>query len=231
MNLVVTAIAMYLLYASISAFDRDFGLDSLNDSHPNVVHTYISIIGAGTGVIIALLSLIGFCGAVKKSRAALTLYAAIIFMMVVFLIMMVTLTFQMSDQQSGLKELDKGTVNATITMYDFTNPNDIKTKGWDRLQKQLKCCGVNSPSDWSEYSLHKIPPTCCKEPTESSLPVFQYCVESDFKVGCYKTIIDLFYANIDKFRIMLCILIVFGISCIVGALCMVRTLKRSLEVV
>ncbi|KAG9510319.1 Tetraspanin-6 [Fragariocoptes setiger] len=231
-NLIVTAVALFLVYVSLSAFDKDFGLDSLEDTHPRVVHTYISIIGAGTGVVIALLSLMGFFGAVKRSRVALTLYSAIIIIVVSFIIISLILTYRLASQKPPATKPDRDSINKTVSSYDYANSDDVATRAWDTIQTNLQCCGLTGPDDWTTYGKNgMIPRSCCKTRTESSLPKFEYCSSSDYKVGCWETATDFLYSHLSDVRIMLYVVLIFSLSCVVSALWVVRTLKKSVEVV
>lgn len=224
-NLIITALASLLIYVSFNAFDQDYlqELDSsLSESQPRLIHTYVSIICAGLGLIIVLLSLLGLFGAVKKSKSILGTYAAIILFLVSILLVMVVLTYTINNKGSNFKEIDKSFVNSTVVVYNYVDSSDVKTKIIDRIQKSFACCGVNSPNDWTEYSLHRIPKSCCSEPVESSLPVFKYCAESDHKIGCWKALTDHFHANLSSVRTVLYTLIAFGLVCVSAAFSMIR---------
>lgn len=233
-NLIITALACLLIFVSFNAFDQDYvqELDSsLSESQPKLIHTYVSIICAGLGLIIALLSLLGLVGAVRKSKSILGTYAAIISFMLLLLLAMVVVTFTINNKSSTYKEIDKSFVNSTVVVYNYVDSGDMKTRIIDRIQKSFTCCGVNSPNDWMEYSLHKIPKSCCSEPIESSLPRFKYCADSDYKTGCWKALTDYFNANLASVRALLWILIAFGLICISAACSMIRTLSRNSDVV
>lgn len=230
-NLMVAALASLLIYVSFSAMDQDFGMDTLNDNHPKVVHTYISAISAGVGIIIALLSLLGLFGAVKKSKSALGMYAAIIFFMISILAILVVLTLTMRNTGVVYRDVDKSIVNTTVAAYSHTDGDDMKTRIMDHVQRRLSCCGINSPNDWKEYGLHRIPKSCCSSHLESNQPSYKYCEQSDNKVGCWRAMTDYFHANLSNVRMILYVIIGFGFVCSLAAFFMVRTLKRSLEVV
>lgn len=230
-NLIITALASLLIYISFTAFDQNYELDALSDGHPRLVHTYVSVICAGLGLIIALLSVLGLFGALKKSKSILGTYAAIVFFMVSILFLLVIVTYSLNDSSSAPKEIDKGYVNSTVVVYNYVDSSDMKTRIIDNIQRSFSCCGVNSPSDWTEYSLHKIPRSCCSEPVESSLPVFKYCAESDHKIGCWKALSDHFYANLASVRIILYILMAFGLVCTMAACFMIVVLRNGLDVV
>lgn len=230
-NLVVAALASLLIYVSFSAMDQDFGMDTLNDNHPKVVHAYISAISAGVGIIIALLSLLGLFGAIKKSKSVLAMYGAIVFFMISILAILVLITLTMRNSGVVYRDVDKSIVNTTVSVYSHTDSYDVKTMLLDHIQGRLTCCGINSPTDWRDYGAHKIPKSCCSNLTESIQPFFKYCEQSDYKTGCWHAMTDYFHANLSKARTILYILISFGLVCSLAAFSMVRTLKRSLEVV
>ena len=234
-NLIITALAFLLIYVSFKAFDQDYEFNEaiLNETQSSYIHTYVSIICAGFGLIIALLSILGLYGSLKKSKSVLGTYAAIVFFMISLLFVIVIYTYSLNSalQSKAYKEIDKSFVNSTVVVYNYVDSSDMRTKIIDSIQKSFACCGVNSPNDWIEYSLHKIPKSCCSDPVESSLPVFKYCAESDHKIGCWRALTDHFHANLSSVRTVLYIFMAFGLICSAAACFMIRTLKRQLDVV
>lgn len=230
-NIMVATVATLLIYVSFSAMDQDFGMDTLNDNHPKVVHAYISAISAGVGIIILLVSLLGLFGSIKRSKSALTMYAAIILFMVLMLAVMVIVSLTMRNSGVVYKDVDRSIVNTTVAVYNHTDLSDTKTRLLDQIQRRLSCCGINSPNDWKEYGLHKIPKSCCSNHLESNQPLFKYCEQSDHKIGCWRAMTDYFHANLSSARLLLYFLIGFGLTCSFAAFYMIQTLKKSLEVV
>lgn len=215
--------------------DQDFGLDTLNDNHPKNVHTYIAAICAGVGIIIALVSMLGLFGSIRKSKSALAMYTAIIIFMLVLLsvVVVITITMQNNGRTGANKDLDKSIVNATVYIYNYTSPNDFRTKALDQIQKQLSCCGINSANDWKDYGqIRKIPRSCCSNHVETQQPaLFKYCEQSEFKTGCWKAMTDLFHSNLASVRTLLYVLIGFSFTCSLASISMIRTLRRRSEVV
>lgn len=235
-NLLVTVLAILFVYASFTAFDQSYEIDSIGTSassqSPKLIHTYVSILCAGLGLIISLLSLLGLFGALKNSKSLLTTYAVIVFLLVSILTVMVIVTFTLTQQNSAAyKEIDKGFVNSTVVVYNHVDSSDMKTKFIDYIQRSYSCCGVNSPNDWQEYSLHKIPRSCCSEPVESSLPVFKYCAESDYKTGCWKALLDHFRENPNPIRTIMYVFISFGLICMAATGFIIATLRSNMDIV
>lgn len=231
-NLAVVLMASMLIYISFSAMDQDFGLDILKDNHPKDVHAYITAICAGIGIIIALVSILGLFGAVRKSKSALIMYGSIILSMVA--ILAILSLFSMTTRNGGqpYRDLDKSVVNATIAMYNHTGEErDVRRMILDLVQKKLSCCGINSPNDWKEYGMHKIPTPCCSNHTESSQPPIKYCEQSDYKTGCWKAMNEYFQANLSTARTFVYTIVGLGLMCSTAAFLMVRTLRKGLEVV
>lgn len=233
-NLVAVVLAALLVYVSFTAFDQSYEIDSFgppDPQSPRLIHTYVSLLCAGLGLIIVALSLLGLRGAVRKSKSLLITYAAIVFFMVSILVVIVASTFSLTQSSLSNREVDKTFVNSTVVVYNYVDSSDMKTKIIDNIQRSFSCCGVNSPADWTEYSLHKIPRSCCSEPVESSLPVFKYCAESDYKTGCWKALVEHFHANMNSVRTILYILIIFGLICITATGFMITTLRKNLDIV
>lgn len=230
-NLLVGALAVLFIYVSVNAFDQQYDIDTVNDSHPKLIHSYVTILFVGIGLIIAILALLGLIGSVKRSKSILGTYAAIVSILVSLLILVVFLTFSLSSPDAFNKEVDKGIVNSTVILYNFVDASDKKTQIIDRIQRSFACCGINSPTDWTDHFQHKIPKSCCSQPVESSLPVYKYCSESDFKIGCWKALTDHMQTNMGAIRLILYIFIAFGAFCALSACFMIHTMRKNLHVV
>lgn len=50
---------------------------------------------------------------------------------------------------------------------------------WDLVQREMKCCGVNGSSDWTQILGH-IHPACCDKKIDDP----NGCAESRYKKGC-----------------------------------------------
>lgn len=234
-NLLVASLACLFIYVSFNAFGQVYELEGLSDSQqPRTIHTYVTVLCAGIGLIVAILSLLGLIGATKRSKSILGTYIAIIVLLVSMLIALIALTYTLasSDAFGGSnRELDKSIVNSTIVLYNYIDQSDMKSQIIDRTQKSFSCCGVNSPSDWNEYNNFKIPKSCCEKPIESSLPVYKYCPDSDFKTGCWKALTDYILENISTLRAVLYSLLAFATICAFAAGFMIHTMRKSLDVV
>lgn len=233
-NLLITALACLLIYVS---FNQDLELDSTssnqnNDIQPKLIHTYASIGCALLGFLVALLSTLGLYGAARKSKTILTIYAAILTSIITILLALVILTYTVKPPPKGgnLKEVDRSLVNSTVTVYNYVDSSDMKSRIIDNIQRSFSCCGVNSPSDWTDYSIQRIPKSCCSEPVESNLPIFKYCPESDFKIGCWRALTEHLQANLGSVRTLLYLLMSFCLVCILASLFMINTLRKSLQV-
>lgn len=230
-NLIVAALAVIFIYVSFNAFDQEYDVETINDSHPKLIHTYVTILCAGIGLIIAILALLGLVGSTKRSKSILGTYAAIVSILVSLLALFVLWTFSITSADTFNKEVDKSVVNSTVALYNYVESSDRKTQFIDKIQRSFACCGINSPNDWNDYHQHKIPKSCCSQPVESTLPVFKHCAESDYKIGCWKALTDHMQANMGAIRLVLYILIAFGAFCAFAACFMIHTMKKSLDVV
>lgn len=224
-----------LIYASFKVSGDNYHTrDSLNVNQSSPIPTYSCIIGAGLGSIIVLKSLLGLYGAIKRSKSILATYATILSIIVLLLLVMLIFTYIQSGSKNKMahEELDKAYVNLTVAVYNYVDSTDPKTSLIDYVQKKFSCCGVNSPNDWVESPRQRIPKSCCSEPVESSLPVFKYCSESDFKIGCGQPLQEYFYQTaVPIIRDFILIKIYFNVFCIALAGLLIRAIKKDLDVV
>lgn len=114
------------------------------------------------GAFIAIVSFMGCCGALKEVKCLLVTFFIILLLIFIVLLVGAILGFVMKDQ---VKEyLVKG-MKTTIERYGNDEFKPI-TKAWDDVQMELKCCGIQSFTNWTintKFSAGWVPDSCCKD--------------------------------------------------------------------
>ncbi|XP_059469010.1 uncharacterized protein LOC132192849 [Neocloeon triangulifer] len=130
-----------IVFGVILKVDNNVGLTEVN---------YGAIILIGIGGFIFCIAFLGCCGAIKESTCMLRTFGFIL--LIIFLIQMIgdILVFVYKEEvnfkieskiQNSLQNYGKDGVQKTL---------------WDTIQRELKCCGVNSSIDWTDI----IPDSC-----------------------------------------------------------------------
>jgi len=130
----------------------------------SVITGYSLMSGAGfviaLGVIIILLSAIGFIGAYKNRLGLLQLFVGSLFIILLLQLIAAIVGFTLRSKAEG--QLHTKLMN-TLPAYKAGNA-DVVTE-WDRLQKTWSCCGVDRSDDWQTYGKLDTPPSsCCQNP-------------------------------------------------------------------
>lgn len=133
----------------------------------------------GVGVLIFITALFGCCGTCSDNKCCLSTF--FVLLLVVFTLEVATgvLGFVYKDKARGF--VNDGFVDA-IKQYD--DKHSTLDKAVDDIQKDLKCCGSDKPSDWETspyYKKHyfRYPDSCCDHP--SQFGCFQL---KSYKEGC-----------------------------------------------
>ncbi|KAK9515194.1 hypothetical protein VZT92_025860 [Zoarces viviparus] len=120
------------------------------------------IVIIGIGVVIFFVAFFGCCGAWKESYCMVTTFSILLFLIIVAEIAAVIAGFMFREKLSNvvedsLKEMVSGYKNSTA---------DFK-KTLDKLQEDMKCCGVNGSSDWRHFGNDgkSVPDSCCVKPS------------------------------------------------------------------
>lgn len=107
------------------------------------------------GIIVVVVSLVGFIGAWLNNQCMLGLY--LIFVLVIFAMELaagiIALVYSRDIENIIKRELVEGL------------QKDKTRSAWDKLQEKYMCCGVNNYTDWyGVYDIHNyniIPDSCC----------------------------------------------------------------------
>jgi len=127
---------------------------------------YILIAAGG---FIFLLAFFGCCGAWKKNKCLLMVYAVIIGILMLMEIGAVVLAYFFYDEvetiiTTGLALALNSTYDSKFVVqagdastYDYT-PGGLISKGIDAIQAEFSCCGVNN---YTDYYNDAYPVSCC----------------------------------------------------------------------
>lgn len=124
-------------------------------------YTGIPLVLIIVGVIIFFIAFFGCCGAWKENQCMVTMFAVLLSLIVITEIGAAIAGYVFRGKVNDhLKER----FEVMIAEYNKTENHEAL----DSLQKELKCCGRNSSSDWVNFSPgHKsVPDSCCKNITK-----------------------------------------------------------------
>jgi len=167
--------------------------DYLNFLGDNYVNTPIFIIIVG-GVIFVV-AFFGCCGAWKESRCLIYTYA---------LFLAVILVAQIGAGIAAY--MLKGDLNTEVQKKMSSGMEHYQQEGfsgvtdtWDIVQKNLHCCGVKEPADWTTnrpdiFPNESRPDSCCKEGQVAGCGKDES--KAKFEDGCYNLFKNEFVDNI-----------------------------------
>jgi len=168
--------------------------DYLNFLGENYINTPIFIIIVGC--VIFVVAFFGCCGAWKENRCLIYTYAILLGVILI------------AQIGAGIAAyILKGDLSTEVTKNMKNGMNNYGGKGfegvtdtWDIVQKNLHCCGVESPSDWAAsrpdlFTNGTVPDSCCKEGQINGCGADTAVVKYD--QGCFKLFEHEFVNNIS----------------------------------
>lgn len=169
------------------------------------------------GVIIFFIAAFGCCGAWKENYVCVMIFSVLLG--IVFIL-------EIAGGIAGYVLHDKVEDGVKTLMGDSMKRYKADPTIWDLVQKDFKCCGTNSSSEWINANNGTIPKSCCR--SENCDTTTKANIYSD---GC----LDAFVTWVkDKIFIVGGVGIGLAFVQIVGILfacCFGRALKKEYEVV
>ncbi|ESO09549.1 hypothetical protein HELRODRAFT_185361 [Helobdella robusta] len=148
---------------------------------------YASLFIIVVGVIIFWVAFFGCCGSFKENRTMMIVY---MIMVVLVIILEIALVVAAHFNSAQIEDKMASKMRETIPKYDLSNHEQGIGFTWDKLQKTLKCCGVQIISDWydgnsqMEY-LQTVPDSCCIEPSVGCGKVGNHSLTSEYVKDTY----------------------------------------------
>lgn len=112
-----------------------------------------------SGLLLFLVGLIGFCGAMRHKTGCLNCFSAILIILIILQLVAAILAGVFHSQiSSGLTT----SMNTTMNQYKTSN---ITREAWNFVQYEFKCCGFHNSTNWKHVnwtdSKEPVPLTCC----------------------------------------------------------------------
>ncbi|XP_059060704.1 leukocyte surface antigen CD53-like [Achroia grisella] len=126
------------------------------------------------GVIIILVSILGFYGAVSESFYFIAAYVVLLIIVLIFEMSVVIVSY-------GLKNNAASEIRATMeeSRQLYGSRREI-TIIWDDMQMNFECCGVAGRHDWSNS---QVPVSCCYIEYGTVSP-FECGLSNAYTTGC-----------------------------------------------
>jgi len=156
----------------------------------SVITGYSLMSGAGfviaLGVIILVLSIVGFIGAYKNRLSLLQVFIGSLFIVLLLQLIAAIVAFTLRN-----KAEDKLRTKLINSLPDYSKGNAEVRNEWDNLQQTWLCCGVDNLVDWVKYGKREGPPdSCCPNTVCTTTPAN---VTNYFSHGCYESALNLYF--------------------------------------
>jgi len=196
------------------------------------------------GASIFILSFLGYCGAIKESRALLTTYG--IFLILIF-ILQVTLILLCTIYKSHADKHSMGFLKSTLTKYYTIGDNkNALSLSWDMVMAHLACCGVEGYEDFRTAKLfvqrssaeglgRQVPESCCVltgvpaylQPEDPSCIISPTENNSYISSGCYNKFSTMVNTNIDMVIGLVVIVAATQLLAIIFSFCLCRAVGHE----
>ncbi|XP_066993048.1 tetraspanin-9 [Anabrus simplex] len=160
-------------------------------TYPEVIAT-ASYILIAAGAFVFLVSMLGYCGALRESQCLLTCYGVFL---VIILIMEITAGSIAAAYKKETEDKTRELLKESIKRYTTKDNPNAETIMWNYFMAELKCCGVDSykdfeGSEWAIKTKNVVPEACCALSGKITefIPVDALCTKTPLAAwqnGCY----------------------------------------------
>lgn len=139
---------------------------TLSESVPYATGPKVMI---AAGVLIAVISFLGCCGAWKENKCMLIIFFIFLLIILGLEIAAAVMGYQHRDKLDD--QLDKDVTRELKSHYGEEGSDGV-TKAFDNLQQNEECCGWNNYTEWFSSKKfngsHSVPTSCCKAEKDNS---------------------------------------------------------------
>jgi tetraspanin-18 len=173
-------------------------------AQPGVIQlaTYILL---AAGVLVFLISFLGYWGAFRESRCFLTCYGVLL---ILIMLMEITAGILAATYTHVAEENTRAAIKSSIKEYYAAEGKERVTELWDFTMANMECCGVDSYEDFKESKIwiqgnKTIPEACCVlegdvsklQPKDPACTKRPSDTNSYWKKGCYNALAEGFWKS------------------------------------
>ncbi|KAI3357737.1 hypothetical protein L3Q82_016141 [Scortum barcoo] len=185
------------------------------------------IVLIGVGVVIFLIAFFGCCGAWKENYCMVTTFAILLSLVIIIEIAAAIAGYVFRGKLSTVVQ---DSLTDMISKYNNSSAEFQETV--DQLQEDLKCCGVNSSSDWRNFRPdgNSVPDSCCVNVTKSCGIGSMTNPTKVYQKGCHDAVEALLKKNIQWVIVAALVIAFLQITGIVLACVLMRGIRSGYEV-
>ncbi|CAL8262026.1 unnamed protein product [Merluccius merluccius] len=182
LNLIFWAAAGVLCYAGGYVFVT---YDDYDHFFQDVYTLVPAAVVLGAGALLFITGLVGCYSTVRESPCGLASFVFILLLVLMIEVAVVVLGYVYIAK---VEENVNSSIQAAYNEYNGTN-SDAPSRAIDYVQRQLRCCGINNYSDWTNTPWfegsknNSVPISCCK-PDLSACTGSLTRPEDLFQEGC-----------------------------------------------
>ncbi|XP_028437912.1 CD63 antigen [Perca flavescens] len=185
------------------------------------------IVLIAVGVVIFFIAFFGCCGAWKENHCMVATFAVLLVLVILVEIAAVIAGYIFRNKlsvvvQDSLEDM----------ISDYKNGTAEFRKSLDKLQEDLKCCGVNGSSDWTDFGADKnsVPDSCCVKVATGCGKGTMKDAAKVYQKGCHDAVVTFLKKNLLWVIIAAIVIAVLQIMGIVFACLLMRGIRSGYEV-
>jgi len=153
-------------------FEEAKDVSGLSDGFNIQFFTSAAYILLVVSIVAVLLSFFGCYGSIKRNKCMLATYFVMLLALLILMVVGVVLGYS-GDLDETIKKPLKEALGSYRDDVDDSEPALFAyKKSWNKVQQDLKCCGVDNVTDWSGQEFHWVP-------TEANKPLGCCMVNKD----------------------------------------------------
>lgn len=185
------------------------------------------IVVIGVGVVIFFIAFFGCCGAWKENYCMVTTFALLLSLVIIVEIGAAIAGYVFRNKISAVVQ-----DSLTEMITNYKNGSDEFRLSVDKLQEDLKCCGVNSSADWRNFAPdgNSVPDSCCLNVTANCGKGTMTDASKVHTEGCRNAVEAILQKNILWVIVAALVIAFLQIMGIVFACCLMRGIRSGYEV-
>uniref|UniRef100_A0A3Q3XHS9 Tetraspanin n=1 Tax=Mola mola TaxID=94237 RepID=A0A3Q3XHS9_MOLML len=187
----------------------------------------IPIVLIGVGVVVFFIAFFGCCGAWKENYCMVTMFAILLTLVIIVEIAAAIVGYIYRNKVSVVVQ-----DNLTDMISKYKNGTGEFKDTVDKLQIDMKCCGVNNSSDWRYLAPggNTVPDSCCLNITRSCGNGTMTDPTIVYQKGCHDAVVQFLQKNIQWVIVAALVIAFLQIMGIVFACVLMRGIRSGYEV-